>query len=413
MSELKDLAWSVQEQVEPTPFETIHQKGTRRRHRKQLVAVAGVAAATAAAVLVVTLPTSLPKGDNAPPPIITQPTTPIVTQPTTPAPDHSTNPAGEALIRSADAIVERALFATPSSWIATWSDCEPQPCQYAARIQRDGKSVATAVSDSWFDLVQQGDDVYGLITPDQNPLAAADPAWAKSRLASLTGKGLEERRLRMATATSTFGPDEVLVGEGSLRVLNVRTATLRNLTLPADLGEGYSPVQGPKGRWWITATEENGKPWQIAWTDDGGKTWQRHTVSDGGLPGRVAVSHDGRTVAATSRQDGATFEAIGSVVISTDSGVTWRTVQDTPWARMGGPVPFDDGTAALLGIQPESNAKPTGYLIDTDAKARKADGWPKLDDLDGDGKFLYGKTGLTSLAISNDRGDTWRTMTPR
>lgn len=173
-------------------------------------------------------------------------------------------------------------------------------------------------------------------------------------------------------------------------------------------------MQGPNGRWWITAAKENGKPWQIAWTDDGGKTWQRHTVSDGALPSRIAVSHDGRTIVATSWHDGATFEAIGSVVISTDRGVSWRTVQGTPWARMGGPVPFDDGTAALLGIQPENNAKPTGYLIGTDAKARKAEGWPKqLEDLDGDGKFLHGKSSPTSLAISNDRGETWRTITPR
>ncbi|TDO44026.1 hypothetical protein EV643_11749 [Kribbella sp. VKM Ac-2527] len=46
MSELKELSWSVQEKVEPVPFEQLERRGIRRRRRKQALAGVGVAAAT-------------------------------------------------------------------------------------------------------------------------------------------------------------------------------------------------------------------------------------------------------------------------------------------------------------------------------------------------------------------------------
>ncbi|QNE20814.1 hypothetical protein F1D05_26500 [Kribbella qitaiheensis] len=56
MSELKDLAWSVQESVEPMPFEDLQRRGIRRRRRRQVLIGAGTAVATATAVLAVLLP---------------------------------------------------------------------------------------------------------------------------------------------------------------------------------------------------------------------------------------------------------------------------------------------------------------------------------------------------------------------
>lgn len=406
MSELKDLAWSVQEQVEPTPFDTIHQKGTRRRHRKQLFAAAGAAAATAAAIVAVTLPTSVPKGDNAPPPIITQPTQPAADAP------------GERIIHSPKAELQNVHFATPDTWMATWGVCDPGPCQYAARLFRKDVAVATRVADGEFTPIQDGNNVYAVRGPEDSPLRANDPTWSKSLLARLTAKGLEERPLRFAAATTTFAPDEILTGLdplAGLTVLNPRNATLRILITPAEFGRTSSPVRGANGRWWIVGgPDADGDPSYVAWTDDGGRNWQKHQIDDDNRARLVAVSHDGRTIIASSWKDGATVEAIGNMVLSADAGKTWRPVKGLPFARLAGPVAFDDGSGVLVAVGGELNDPPTAYQIGKDGTARKLKGWPKLSEgLAGDGKLLYGKTGPTSVAISNNRGVDWQTMTPR
>ncbi|MFC0627315.1 WD40/YVTN/BNR-like repeat-containing protein [Kribbella deserti] len=400
MSELKDLAWSVQEQVEPAPFDAIQRKGTKRRHRKQLLAAAGVGAATAVAILAVLLPTELRRSES--PPVATQPNTSATAQP-------GPSREGEALIKSADATLDRFHYGTSASWMAGWSDCEPQPCRWAARLHRDGVSVATSVRNFAFTPVQYGDEVHAIALPQNK--ASGDPL-----MASLTNLGYQERPLRNVAATSTFGSGEVLIGAGELRVLNVANATLRPLRLPFN-EVAHSPVQGPNNRWWIVsqaAGASTSTPWHISWTDDGGKSWKRHAVTDGHRPSRVAVSHDGQTVIATSWKDGATVEAIGSMVLSSDGGKTWRKVTGHPFARLAGPVAFGGGTGVIVGQGGELNAPPTAYRINSNGTAVKTDGWPQLrDDLAGDGKLLYGKSGPTSVAVSNNRGKDWQTVTPR
>lgn len=77
--------------------------------------------------------------------------------------------------------------------------------------------------------------------------------------------------------------------------------------------------------------------------------------------------------------DGATLEAIATQKMSTDRGAHWTTVTNTPWARGGGPVAFNDGTAVMLGL--------TAY-----SSSRR----PRL-----------------KVATSPDRGKTWQSFEPR
>jgi hypothetical protein len=153
---------------------------------------------------------------------------------------------------------------------------------------------------------------------------------------------------------------------------------------------------------------------EIAWTDDG-CTWNR-TLLDPANPGsRIAVSPDGSTIVANSWVDGATAEAIGTLKMSTDRGARWTSVADRPWARGGGPVAFDDGTAMMLGVSKQGRT--ALYRLADGTATQSSAGPPGLEELAGDGKLLYGQVlrgaGVTKVATSVDRGLHWREFEPR
>ncbi|ONI78400.1 hypothetical protein BWI15_00535 [Kribbella sp. ALI-6-A] len=415
MSDLKNLSWSVQQTVQPPPFEQLERRGVRRRRRRQALAGAGVAAAMVVAVLVTLLPLGEKAGTEQVPPVATVPTAPAPgsIEPLVP-PEQS----GDSVVRAQDAEVRSMMFATPSRWAAAWASCATAPCQYAAVLSRDGAKVIAPARRAPYATLQVGDEAIAVAGPSGEGFSADDRTWADAVLVRLTSKGKVETPLQYAPPTSTFTAGEILLDRvavgTTLLVLNVADATLRRLDV-AGLDHPRSPVRDETGRWWVVAGDVvSGSRSEIAWTDDG-RTWNR-TLLDPANPGsRIAVSPDGSTVVASSWVDGATAEAIGTLKMSTDRGSTWTSVADRPWARGGGPVAFNDGTAVMLGVSKQGQ---TALYRLADGKATQlSPGHPGLEELAGDGKLLYGQvlrgSAVTKVATSVDRGLHWREIEPR
>ncbi|WP_432946200.1 hypothetical protein ACQPXM_07595 [Kribbella sp. CA-253562] len=415
MSELKNLSWSVQQTVQPPPFDQLERRGVRRRRRRQALAGAGVAAATAVAVLVALLPLGDKAGTEQVPPIATVPTAPV---PGSIEPIMPPEQSGDAVVRAQDAEVRSMLFATPSRWAASWISCLPEPCQYAAVLSREGSKAIAPARRAPYATLRLGDEAVAVAGPSGEVFSAEEPTWAEAVLVRLTAKGKVETPLRYAPSTSTFTAGEILLDRvvvgSTLLVLNVADATLRRLEV-AGLDHPRSPVRDETGRWWVVAGDfVSGSRSEIAWSDDG-RTWNR-TLLDPENPGsRIAVSPDGSTVVASSWVDGATAEAIGTLKMSTDRGARWTSVADRPWARGGGPVAFNDGTAMMLGVSKQGQ---TGlYRLADGTATQLSPGPPGLEELAGDGKLLYGQVlrgpGVTKVATSVDRGLRWREFEPR
>jgi len=420
MSDLKNLSWSVQETVEPVPFEEIQHRGVRRRHRRQALAGLGVATATTVAVLAALLPF----GDKARldgPPVATVPTakpSPGQISPITPPVD------AQNVIRAADADVQTILMATPTRWVASWASCSKEPCRYAAVLSRDGATATTPVRQDPYITLQAGDEAIAVAGPSRK-----DSDWGRSLLVRLTAAGKSETALDVIKASSTFSADEILTNRldpsGAVMVLNLQDATVRPLELAPGHEGAKSPVRDSTGRWWLVIGQsQSGSRSDLAWTDDGGKYWNQALIDPDNPGSTVAVSQDGRTIVASSWMDGATFEAIGTMVMSTDAGATWKKVTDKPWARGGGPVAFNDGTAVMLGLT-TADLSPSLYVIAGDGRSTLRNGVPdQLDDIAGDGRLLYGRrvqnphttmigTHATMVATSTDRGETWSQFEPR
>ncbi|HET6293052.1 MAG TPA: hypothetical protein VFG33_06745 [Kribbella sp.] len=418
MSELKDLSWSVQETVEPLPFEQLERRAVRRRRRRHVIVGIGAAAATAAAVLAVLVP--LDQTGQAP--VAPEPTKPVQFWPT-PSPPKPDTGAAEALIAAPGAQLGSTLMATPTNWAAAWSNCAPQPCRHSAVVKRGAARVVAPVREQPYVVVQAGDEAIALSGPAGFSLTPDDRTWAQTVMVRLTDRGLIETQLHFAKSTKTFSDAEILTtANGEPFVLNLEKSTLRRLEMPAGFATTTSPVRDGTGRWWVVGTE--GFSSDIGWTDDGGATWTTEVLDLDASGSTVAVSADGRTVLATSWVDGATLEAIGKVRMSTDAGARWQTVQIPRLARGGGPVAFNDGTARMIGI---ANDDTTAlYGIDSSGSMTKLPGLPDLlDDLSGDGKLLYGPLiqgsaqellrgpSQNKIATSTDRGLTWRQFEPR
>jgi hypothetical protein len=309
---------------------------------------------------------------------------------------------------------------TAGDWSAAWADCKSTPCRYGAAVSRNGLSLASPSGSLRFTALRVGVEPIAVAGPSGDVLTPTDPTWPKTVLFRYDGRQLIQSVLHYADPTDTFGPDEILTtrlgGNGELRVLNLQDSTLRKLQ-PSGLEDARSPVRDNTGRWWVVTGKSNsGSRGDIAWTDDGGRTWGKALLDPGNPAAEIAVSPNGRTVVASSWVDGATLEAIGLLRISTDRGAHWTTVANKPWARGGGPVAFDDGSAVMLG-QAISDPSPSLYGISA-GRAKLLNGVPdRMDDLAGDGQLLYGiqleSPTAQKVATSTDRGKTWRAFEPR
>ncbi len=411
MSELKEMSWSVQEAVRPIPFEELERRGVRRRRRRQALTGVGVAGVVAAVILSLVLPLG---GRNTTEPVAPVPDSPGKTD-AAPGADQD----ADALIQGRNATLESVTMVTAGHWASAWKDCTGGPCRYGARIERDGRSATTPIRPSRFTTLQVGDEAIAVAGPSGATFTAADPSWPRTVLFRLSGQEQLRTVLRYAEPTSTFTAGEILTDRlgpaGQLLVLNLADSTLRRLDVDGQV-DPRSPVRDATGRWWVvTGDSISGSRSEIAWTDDGGATWRRTTLDPANPAATIAVSPNGRTLVATSWMDGATLEAIGVVRMSTDRGATWASVQSKPWARGGGPVAFDDGTALMLGIA-QNSLKPAAYGL-ADGRAVRTNGVPDgLDDLSGDQALLFGPqlgTPSTKVLISTDQGTTWRPFEPR
>jgi len=422
MSELKDLSWSVQETVEPLPFEQLERRAVRRRRRRHVIVGIGAAAATAAAVLAVLVP--LDNGGTGEPPIAPGPTQSVPSGPSVSPGQADATKAAEQLVAAPTAEVNWIMMATPANWAAAWVNCGQEPCRYAAVLRRGAARAVAPVRDQPYAVLQAGDEAIAVGGPTGSfSLTPDDRSWAQAVMVRLTDRGRVETRLRYAKPTKTFSANEVLTDQltDDLVVLNLEDSTIRRLEMPAGFADRSTPARDETGRWWVLGSE--GFRSEIGWTDDGGATWTTEVLDLDSKGSTITVSADGRTVLATSWDDGATLEAIGKVRMSMDAGARWQTVQNAPWARGGGPVAFNDGTALMIGTS--TNGLSAMYAIDSSGEATQVNGLPDgiqdlnhgLQDLSGDGKLLYGPllegSKQKKIATSTDRGLTWRQFEPR
>jgi len=394
MSELKELAWTVQEGVRPLPFEELRRRGVRRRHRRQALTGAGIALVAAVAFLAALLPGN--SRDGLEPPVAT--------------------PSGATVITAADATLEDFAASAGNFWGSTWSSCTPTPCRYAARLNIAGLTADTPITDRPIAVMPTANETIAVLPPKASPLSATDPTWKQSFVMQLSDGGRVLRPLQYAAPTSTFSSGEILgqlTGTEEVTVLNTFEMSLRTLRLPADLRRPRLPVRGISDvdRWWLIADAPGGGT-QIAWTADGGHSSQRHKVA-GSRPtdgaGAVSTSSfDGRaTVAVTKAADGSTR----TMERSLDAGRSWQQIADPP-ARISGAMPFSDGTTIIIGRRP-GDARSTTYVLDTEGRITRGAAAPSVAALSGYGTYLYGLDSVSTVALSRDWGTTWDSFEPR
>jgi hypothetical protein len=399
MSDLKDLAWSVQEKISPPPFEQLERRGVRRQRRRRAL-VATVAASVV--VLAAVLPWSDRLGTEQP---TIAPSVPPLLQ--------GSDPEGEALVRGANADVVQATITTSNNWGALWSDCQ-SACTYAAVLRRDGVKATTPVRKVAYQTLQFGNEVMAVAGPEGEQLAPDDPTWSQSVLFRLTDRGPDASSLRYAEPSKTFDADEILIDSfvsGGLVILNPEESTVRPLVLPG-VDKPLSADRDSTGRWWVLSGEL-GSRGDIHWTDDGGETWHRTLLDPDNAGNSLDVSPNGRVIAATSMD---TNERIATMKLSTDRGATWTTVNTPRLVRAAGPVVSDDGTIMLLGGT-EADPTPTLYRLADGQVLPVADAAGRLRDLASNGTMLWGPAigAATSvrIATTTDRGQSWNSFQPR
>jgi len=392
MSELKELSWEVQESVQPLPFEELERRGLRRRRRRRTLTGVGVVAAVTIAVAAALLPLGNVTGTEKPP--VAGITKPI-----------AVDQAAENLV-AGQARLQGVIFASPTSWVATWDGSTGEKQSYAAVLSRNGVRTTTPVRDMWFSALKIGDDPVAVSGPkgdgDQK-----DPTWANALMVRLTAEGKVEKKLRWAAPTTTFAENETLIFEATHEhipwILNPDEGTLRRLEIK---GTGnFSPtVQDGTGRWWLTG--DQGKASYVLWTDDRGRNWNKALVDPSDSAGAIGVSANGSTVVTFTLGVGGNGNSV-RLKLSTDHGKTWTTSapRERTWSRP--PVPLNDGTVLLL--EKGKLVRLTGEQVGTG---------PQDGELRGDDALLYtivarGNDVSTAVALSTDLGKTWKTLEPR
>ncbi|GAB3934886.1 hypothetical protein GCM10029976_044470 [Kribbella albertanoniae] len=389
MSDLRDLAQSVQQAIDAPPFDKLARRATRRRRRKTAFATAGVIGIVATIVSLVVLP-----GGSA-------------------EPAASPEEEGRALVQSADAQLQGTLMISENQWAASWADCRGS-CRYGAVLSRNGRSWYLPVKTQPYVLLQVGNEPVAV--SGREPMSPAGDRPEQS-LARLTNRGLVRTLLRYVAPTQTFATDEVLTdkfGPESLQVLNLKDSTLRPLTTPPmdEILSPSAPVRDKTGRWWTLSGRTRIK---VAWTDNRGISWRSEPVDVESSPGNLAVSPNGRTTAATSLTPltGNTFVSIANLKVSTDAGQSWRLFTK-PGGHSAGPVTLDDGTVLLLGQLPGDPTR--GLYTVTGRQVQRLNDAPDLTNFTGNSNLLYGLTiepMTTKVAFSTDRGTTWNYFEPR
>ncbi|RZU19012.1 hypothetical protein EV645_1216 [Kribbella rubisoli] len=392
MSELKELAWDVQETVQPLPFEALERRGVRRRHRRQALAGAGVVAAVTIAVLAALLPlgnlTGTEKSTTA-----KQAAIPV-------------DQAAENVIHDKKAAMAGVAFAAPKRWGAVWSIVQPgSTWKSSAVLSRDGVRATAPVRKNDYTVVRDRDEVLALSMPTS--MKGSDPTWAQAVMVRLTDQGRIEKKVRWAPPTTEFGDGDILLAYGTLRALNPETGVLREIKIPG-IDNATQPQRDSTGRWWVVAARNSGVG-NIYWTDDHGKTWGHSVISPGRVLGGLGVSPDGRTLVVIPGFKPARIQHDEQVPLrlSTDRGEHWTTVATRDEPYLQSPVAFDNGTGLALyqGKNRELLRPGAGksYTPPTD-----------LGNLTTAGDFVYGMQYNGNQAItSTNHGKTWKYFQPR
>ncbi|WP_405055874.1 glycoside hydrolase [Kribbella sp. NBC_01505] len=408
MSDLKDLAFTVQQSVDVPPFESLTRRATHRRNRRR-VSVAATVSAVVAAVLIVG---TLSGGSSR--------TLPIAPQPTVSMSDRD----GEVLVNNPNSNVESFAATDSTHWAAAWVRCPNNDCASAAVLSSNGRKAYTPVrSGSWATLVADKEPiaVYGPNVPA--PVGDDDPP-GDGLLVRLTDQGPVRTALRYLPPTRTWEEGELVTDKvmpGVLVVLNLKKSTLRRLDLPGSADgstASRSPIQDSTGRWWFLGGRG---PDRMLWTDDRGKSWH-HEVLDPNHAGTwLAVSGNGRTVVATSTSamtGDNWLQRLEMLKVSTDAGASWRTVSGLPYAIDGNAAALDDGTVLLPGQQLDEHR--TSLYTISGGQVRAKDSGPQfLDGFAGGPGLLYGVVAaqpagaMDQVALSTDRGKSWDYLEPR
>ncbi|MGW6278208.1 sialidase family protein [Kribbella sp. NPDC055071] len=401
MSELKNLAWTVQEKVETTPFEQLERRGVRRRHRRQALVVTGIAAATAAVLVAVLLPSAgRPRTEQ--PPVAPGPTPTTVDQP------------GETVVGATDATIDSISMASPVLWAAAWRSCpNGAACSYAAVLHfNDGGKTVTSARSEPYTTARVGSDVIAIAAPSSERLTRDDPGWESAGFVRANADGMTSSALRYAPPTATWKAGEILTDRivpGQTVIVNLEDETMRML----EMADYRSPVVDSTGRTWFLSGTGRA---DVAWTDDNGKHWDSDLLDPDNQSGRVAVSPDGRTVLAASFKTEGKIQVVSTMKMSADRGAHWMTVQNYASSGDAGPVVFDDGTAVVLGAR-ANDSSPRLYRIGDGKATPLASAPTSITGLYGDSKWLYGPQpggpGGPRVATSTDRGATWRYVAAR
>ncbi len=335
MSELKDLTWAVQDSVRAPAFLTLTYRARRRRKRRAAVAVL----AAAAVMLGVVLPIS--RIENLP----------VAAQTTYPSGNGVTfsggsDAPGEQLVSNPEAGIDSLAVIDRNRWMSVWAVCLPS-CKYSAVVKWDGVKVALPVRSRPYEILRRGDELILVGGPALG--TEDDRSWADSFLVRCTEAGPVRTPLRYARPSQTFAPkDEVLsrgLTPGTVDVVNVEKSTLRRLR-PDGIRFPASPLRDDSGRWWMVDDIGGSR---ILWTDDG-KTWARTELDSSMAAGFLAVSRNGRTIMAGSRQATPSGPGrLGLLKMSTDAGASWRTIALPKTLFTEGSAAFSDGSALLLG----------------------------------------------------------------
>ncbi len=418
MSDLKDLTAVVQDAVRAPAFPILTYRARRRRKRRAALVVA------TAAVLTLAIGIPVSRYEHIP----------VAAQSTYQPGDgvsysKGSDPKGQEFLgRGAELVAAAAI--DQNRWMSVWSRCSPA-CRYGAVVKWDGVKVAMPVRSKPYDVVRRGDELVLVAGPARG--TSDDATWSDSFLVRFTERGPVRTALRYQRPSSTFSTiNEVLAESGmpnSIDVVNVEKSTLRRLRVP---GSRFptAPVRDDNGRWWIL--DDIGGT-RVLWTDDG-KNWQRTMLDSSMGPGLLAASRNGRTILAGSEIPTMSGDGrVGTLKISTDAGVTWRTITTPQTLQASSPVAFDDGTAYLIGYEPGQPEIQHVYRVGDQGLEAVPDDklWlasvsnAPLFDLRGDESLLslivwdQGDPSQDeprapwSLTLSTDRGKTWTSFVPR